>query len=177
MSDADIIFPSDGDADALVEELKTRRLDVLLQLGWGMVSRRLLSVPSWGALSWHHGVMPYIRGMVSPVWSIIKNRPAWLGITIQRLEPGIDVGQIVATVRVDPRTVSDYTDAYVALDRAAINALMKAVDDLQAGQDVISDHNPNPNSGVYLNIPGWWQMQVFQWRVSRFFGGKRTASR
>jgi len=53
----------------------------------------LLDVPRLGVLNIHLGLLPEIRGMSSPEWSLLNCVP--VGITIHFMDAGIDTGPIL----------------------------------------------------------------------------------
>jgi methionyl-tRNA formyltransferase len=50
-------------------------------------------VPHLGVLNVHLGLLPEVRGMSSPEWSLIKHIP--VGVTIHYVDAGIDTGPIL----------------------------------------------------------------------------------
>jgi methionyl-tRNA formyltransferase len=55
--------------------------------------KQLLDVPRLGVLNIHLGLLPEIRGMSSPEWSLLNHVP--VGITIHYMDAGIDTGPIL----------------------------------------------------------------------------------
>ena len=53
----------------------------------------VLRVPRLGVLNSHLALLPEIRGMSSPEWSLLRGIP--LGITIHFMDSGIDTGPIL----------------------------------------------------------------------------------
>ena len=54
-------------------------------------AKALLDVPRLGVLNIHLGLLPEIRGMSSPEWSLLNRVP--VGITIHYMDAGIDTGR------------------------------------------------------------------------------------
>jgi methionyl-tRNA formyltransferase len=55
--------------------------------------KQLLEVPRLGVLNAHLGLLPEIRGMSSPEWSLLQHIP--VGVTIHFMDTGIDTGPIL----------------------------------------------------------------------------------
>jgi methionyl-tRNA formyltransferase len=170
LSDCDVLFPTDGDPDSLAAAVRQFAPDVIVQLGWGIVRSPLLDLPRWGILSWHHGIMPAIRGVLSPFWAVVRNRPEWLGVTIQRLNAGLDTGQIVSQRHLEPIDVGSYVEAYARLDRYAVEMMMTVLSELSLGNHGVLSANPNPRVGTYLGFPGLVDVLMFKLNATRFFG-------
>jgi folate-dependent phosphoribosylglycinamide formyltransferase PurN len=82
------------------EKLKAYYLDVLLLInGFGVIKKEFLEVSPLGVLSYHHGNIRKYRGMPPAFWELYNNENE-IGITIQKLEPGLDCG-----IPVEERTV------------------------------------------------------------------------
>ena len=81
-------------------KLKAYNLDVLLLInGYGIIKKEFLTVTPLGVLSYHHGNMRKYRGMPPAFWELYNNEKE-IGITVQKLEPGLDCG-----IPVEERTV------------------------------------------------------------------------
>ena len=55
--------------------------------------RQLLETPRLGVLNVHLGLLPEIRGMSSPEWSLLKDVP--VGVTVHFMDSGIDTGPVL----------------------------------------------------------------------------------
>jgi methionyl-tRNA formyltransferase len=54
----------------------------------------LFEIPTYGTLGIHHGQVPQYRGKKTTFWAIYHGEPA-AGVTIQKINAGLDTGQIV----------------------------------------------------------------------------------
>src|SRR5258707_15769365 len=61
--------------------------------GGNILRDRVLKVPRLGILNSHLALLPEIRGMSSPEWSLLCGVP--LGITIHLMDSGVDTGPIL----------------------------------------------------------------------------------
>jgi len=76
-----------------IEYLRKWSADLIIFTGGDILRRSLLDVPRLGVLNLHLGMLPEIRGMSSPEWSLLNNVP--LGVTIHYMDTGIDTGPIL----------------------------------------------------------------------------------
>jgi folate-dependent phosphoribosylglycinamide formyltransferase PurN len=67
--------------------------DLIIFTGGNILRSQLLDVPRLGVLNVHLGLLPEVRGMSSPEWSLLNNVP--VGITIHFMDTGIDTGPIL----------------------------------------------------------------------------------
>lgn len=73
--------------------LKEWSPDLIVFAGGNILRRQLLGVPRLGILNVHLGLVPEIRGMSSPEWSLLNDVP--VGVTIHYIDAGIDTGPIL----------------------------------------------------------------------------------
>ena len=76
-----------------VAELKRWSPDLAIFAGGNILRDQLLNIPRLGILNAHLALLPEIRGMSSPEWSLLCGVP--LGITIHFMDSGVDTGPIL----------------------------------------------------------------------------------
>ena len=170
--ECDILFQRGGGYQKLVSKIIAKEPHVLVQLGWGIINKHLLNIPCWGMLSWHHGVMPNLRGIYTPTWAVAHNRIDFFGITLQRLNEGIDTGKIVSIKSFDPKEVTNYVQAYLKLDEFSIKMTIDALKGLQEGKNIIIDENIDALSGEYHNVFGIIDIIKFLINKRSFFSNQ-----
>ena len=79
-------------------QLKQWSADVAIFTGGNILRESLLKVPRLGVFNSHLALLPEIRGMSSPEWSLLCGVP--LGITIHFMDNGIDSGAILSAARI-----------------------------------------------------------------------------
>jgi folate-dependent phosphoribosylglycinamide formyltransferase PurN len=84
---------SDQNAPHSIEQLKEWSPDLIIFTGGNIVRKQLLDVPRLGVLNVHLGMLPEVRGMSTPEWSLLKHVP--VGVTIHYMDAGIDTGPIL----------------------------------------------------------------------------------
>ena len=83
----------DQNSPRAIAQLKQWAPDVAVFTGGNILRDELLHVPRLGVLNAHLALLPEIRGMSSPEWSLLRGVP--LGITIHFVDGGIDTGPIL----------------------------------------------------------------------------------
>lgn len=75
-----------------VTAIREHELDILLLInGYGIIKREFLTITRLGILSYHHGDMRKYRGMPPVFWELYNNEKE-IGITVQKLDTGLDCG-------------------------------------------------------------------------------------
>ncbi len=78
--------------DAL-EHLGEWSPDLVIFAGGNILRRQVLETPRLGVLNVHLGLLPEIRGMSSPEWSLLQGVP--IAVTVHFMDSGIDTGPIL----------------------------------------------------------------------------------
>lgn len=84
---------NDQNARDSTAQLKEWSPDLIMFTGGNILRKQLLEVPRLGVLNVHLGMLPEIRGMSSPEWSLLKQVP--VGVTVHYMDSGIDTGPIL----------------------------------------------------------------------------------
>lgn len=87
-------------APALLQRLRQLAPDLGLVYGAPILRPDLFSLPRLGTLGIHHGQVPRYRGKKTTFWAMYNGEPT-VGVTIQRLNEGIDTGEIVVAGEVE----------------------------------------------------------------------------
>ena len=88
-----VVACSDQNSPRALVQLKQWTPDLLIFTGGSLLREPLLKIPRLGALNAHLALLPEVRGMSSPEWSVLCGVP--LGITIHFIDSGIDTGPIL----------------------------------------------------------------------------------
>lgn len=96
--------PAEGVGNRLpssaIERIESANLDLLFRRGYGIIKGDVLTTPSHGVLSYHHGDIREYRGQSPGVWEF-ANDERTAGVTLQRLNSTLDGGEIVVQKTVD----------------------------------------------------------------------------
>jgi len=85
-----IMISANQNSSLAIERLRQWSPDVVVFTGGNILRKPLLAVPRFGVINSHLGLLPEIRGMSSPEWSLLEGVP--LGVTIHLMDAGIDTG-------------------------------------------------------------------------------------
>lgn len=84
---------SDQNSARAVAQLKQWSPDLAIFTGGNILRNQVLKVPRLGILNAHLALLPEIRGMSSPEWSLLCGVP--IGITIHFMDSGVDTGPVL----------------------------------------------------------------------------------
>ncbi len=126
--------------------------------GTGIIGKTVLGLaPVF--LNVHVGITPRYRGVHGGFWAIYENRPDLVGVTVHKIDPGVDTGDIVAqdTLPVGPsdtfRTlpVRQYLVALPLMERAVTDAFNGTLRSYQR-EDLTSKQWYSPTPAAYLQF-------------------------
>ena len=120
--------------DALViERIRAAALDWLLIVGWSQIARRpVLEAARLGTLGMHPTLLPKGRGRASIPWAILKQLPE-TGVTLFRLDEGVDSGPIAAQARIALAPDENATTLYEKVSATHARLLLDAWPQLMQG--------------------------------------------
>jgi methionyl-tRNA formyltransferase len=120
--------------------------DVMVVAAYGLIlPQAVLDLPRWGCLNIHASLLPRWRG-AAPIHRAIEAGDLQSGITIMRMDAGLDTGPIVA-VHPEPIGATDTTGTlHDRLAQLGATAIVTALNRLQAGERL--DGTVQPLVGV-----------------------------
>lgn len=93
--DIPVLQPKRVKAPEAVEELKAYRADMYIVAAYGQIlSREILDIPPYGCLNIHASLLPKYRG-AAPIQHVIIDGEERTGITIMKMDAGIDTGDML----------------------------------------------------------------------------------
>ncbi|PSP90522.1 methionyl-tRNA formyltransferase [Halobacteriales archaeon QS_4_69_34] len=124
--------PADGPAvsipDPAVEEIAAAA-DVAIHNGVGILAGEVLTAPRAGVLGFHHGDIRAYRGIGYGFWEFMHGEDE-SGVTLQRLSPELDAGEIIAFASVDIGDAHTYPEVRRRLGAASIPLLAAGIENL-----------------------------------------------
>jgi methionyl-tRNA formyltransferase len=138
-----VLQPKKLNDDVFFQDLADLRPDMMVVAAYGKIlPRRVLALPPLGCFNVHASVLPAYRGPAPVRWAIINGEKT-TGITIFRMDEGMDTGDVLvdASLEIDPNeTAGELTDR---LARLAVRILTPCLRDIVDGKArfVPQDHD------------------------------------
>jgi methionyl-tRNA formyltransferase len=133
-----------------VELIRSIQPDVMVVAAFGQIlSKELLDIPKYGCINVHASLLPKYRGAAPIQWSIL-NGDAQTGVTIMRMDAGIDTGDMMLQRAIpieDTDTADTLFDKLAALGGPMI---LEVLDQLQAGTATYTPQNESEASHVKM---------------------------
>ena len=154
---------ADLHAESTLERVRSLNPDLGLIYGGPILKPGLFQIPRLGTAGIHHGKMPVYRGKKTTFWAMY-NGDETAGVTIQRVNAGIDTGQIIrrGEVRIEGRSVGQVTRE---LEELGFDLYVLAILDLKRGTarslpgwGVKGKLYKDPKLGDFVKF--WWRRHV-----------------
>lgn len=144
------VGPAELNADCTLRFLETADVDTVAVFGTDLVRPPLLGRWPGRMVNLHLGLSPYYRGTATNFYPLLNGEPEYVGATIHLLDAGIDAGPILKHVR--PAIQADDTPHTIGCNAiaAGVEAMIAALQDLDAGRRTAVPQWEVPNARLYL---------------------------
>lgn len=91
----EVLQPEKASDPVFCDLIPAKRVDLIIVVAFGQIlRRRLLEIPAWGVINIHASLLPAYRGAAPIPW-VILNREPKTGLTLMRMDEGLDTGPIL----------------------------------------------------------------------------------
>jgi methionyl-tRNA formyltransferase len=140
-----VLQPERAKEEEFFESLRALQPDLFAVAAYGQIlPKRLLDLPRFGCLNVHTSLLPRYRGAAPIQWAILNDDPE-TGVTIMKMDEGLDTGGILAqeTTRISAEDTSQ--SLHDRLAQMGARLLVRTIPGYVAG--TIQPH-PQPAEGV-----------------------------
>jgi methionyl-tRNA formyltransferase len=128
-----------------IEELRALTPELIVVAAYGQIlPQALLDVPKFGCLNVHTSILPKYRGAAPIQWAIL-NGDAETGVTIMRMDAGLDSGAIVSEERTPIRDEDNSQTLHDRLAQIGGALLARTIPEFVAGKIT---PRPQPGEGA-----------------------------
>jgi methionyl-tRNA formyltransferase len=140
-----VFQPERAREESFIGELKTLQPELIAVAAYGqLLPKTILDLPRLGCLNVHTSLLPRYRGAAPIQWAII-NGDSETGVTIMKMDPGMDTGHILTQ---EKTPIAPHDNAETLHDRLAkigAELLLRTIPDYAAGKII---PQPQPLEGV-----------------------------
>jgi methionyl-tRNA formyltransferase len=138
-----VLQPERARGDAFLAEIAALEPDVSVVVAFGQIlPRAVLDLPEHGSLNIHASLLPELRGAAPIHWAIIRGHEM-TGVSIMRMEAGLDTGPVLYRVREPIRADESTAELSLRLSEIGAEALVEALTllEMDAVQAEPQDHD------------------------------------
>jgi len=140
-----LLQPERARDEAFVSALRELRPELIAVAAYGQIlPQSILELPRFGCVNVHTSLLPRYRGAAPIQWAIL-NDDAETGVTIMRMDAGLDTGDILTQAKTPIRPDDTAETLHDRLARLGAELLVRTLPDYVAGK---LPSQPQPTAGV-----------------------------
>ena len=143
-ADFDVSVDKPKNHEELLSCISERSPDLLITVAYGhILKKEVLSKPKLGAINLHYSLLPAYRGAAPVQWALINGEEV-TGVTVFKLDVGMDTGPIYVQKKVRIDSNDSTSDLIAKLNLLGIDAIMESIELIEKGYEP----TPQPDLGV-----------------------------
>lgn len=128
--------PATLKTDEAYEILKGLNPDIIVVVAYGKIlPKKILDLPKYACINGHASILPKYRGSAPIQWCIVQGERE-TGITVQRMDEGIDTGDIIEIKKVPIAPDETADELYEKLKDAAAELICSTLEKIENGTAV-----------------------------------------
>ncbi len=141
LNDSHIIQPKKITSE-IAEEVRELEPDVVVVASYGeILSQEFLDIPKYGCVNLHASLLPELRG-ASPVQNAIIQDKKETGVTLMKMDAGLDTGDIISQVSIEIKPIDTTQTLLEKLSKLGAQLLTKDLPDWISGELTALPQNP-----------------------------------
>jgi methionyl-tRNA formyltransferase len=129
-----VLQPERARDEAFIAELQRFAPDLIVVIAYGQIlPRAILELPKHGCLNVHTSLLPKYRGAAPIQWAILEDEKE-TGVTIMKMDEGLDTGDIVAVAKTPIAPQDDALTLHDRLGQMGADFLVRTIPDYAAGK-------------------------------------------
>ena len=142
-----VLQPIKARDDQFIAELRELKPDLMVVVAYGQIlPQAILDLPPHGCLNVHTSLLPKYRGAAPIQWAIANGEPE-TGVTIMKMDAGLDTGPILSTRRTPILPTDDSQSLHDRLAQLGAELLVETIPGYVAGS--ISPRPQPPEGSTY----------------------------
>lgn len=128
-----VLQPERARSESFIQALIELQPDLIVVVAYGQIlPQAILDIPRFGCLNVHTSLLPQYRGAAPIQWAIV-NGEAETGVTIMKMDAGLDTGDILLQDRTPILSQDNSETLHDRLARMGAELLLKAIPALVSG--------------------------------------------
>ena len=129
-----VLQPERARDEEFFESLRALQPDLIAVAAYGQIlPKRLLDLPQFGCVNVHTSLLPKYRGAAPIQWAILNDDPE-TGVTIMKMDAGLDTGDILAREKTTISAEDTSQSLHDRLAQMGADLLVRTIPDYVAGR-------------------------------------------
>ncbi len=140
-----LLQPERARNEQFIQQLRALQPELIVVAAYGQIlPMAILELPRLGCINVHTSLLPKYRGAAPIQWAILNDEPE-TGVTIMKMDQGLDTGDILTQERTRIEMEDDSTTLHDRLARIGADLLIRTIPDYVSGR---IQPQPQPGEGV-----------------------------
>lgn len=156
----EVLHQNDIHESEFLAELRSRDLDLIISVAAPTIfHKELIDLPRLGCINIHHAPLPRYRGMMPNFWQLYNGEKE-VGITIHKINPKVDQGEIILQGQV-PIKPGESLDALIKRTKQlGAHFMIEAIEIVRNGRIKFKENRPE--EGSYFSFPTREDVRMFR---------------
>src|SRR5436190_6375084 len=142
-----VLQPQRAREENFIQQLRELRPDLIAVAAYGQIlPKAILDLPRFGCLNVHTSLLPRYRG-AAPIQHAILNGDAETGVTIMKMDVGLDTGDILTQEKTAIAAMDNSQTLHDRLANIGAGLLVRTIPEFVSGK---IQPRPQPSEGVTL---------------------------
>ena len=129
-----VLQPAKARDELFISPLRKLQPDLIVVVAYGQIlPQSILDLPKFGCVNVHTSLLPKYRG-AAPIQSAILNGEIETGVTIMKMDAGLDTGEIISQTRTPILPEDNSQTLHDRLAQLGADLLVKTIPDFVAGK-------------------------------------------
>lgn len=140
-----VLQPAKARDEKFISQLRELKPELIVVVAYGQIlPQTILDLPKFGCINVHTSLLPRYRG-ASPIQSAILYGETETGVTIMKMDAGLDTGPILSQARTPISPEDNSQTLHDRLAQLGAELLVKTIPDYAAGEIT---PRPQPDDGI-----------------------------
>jgi methionyl-tRNA formyltransferase len=142
-----VLQPEKARGDEFLAQIRALDPDISVVVAFGQILKpEVLAVPRLGSINIHASLLPELRGAAPIQWAIIRGH-ALSGVSIMRMEAGLDSGPVLLTVDEPIEPEESASELGARLAEVGAEALVETLAMMEQGE--VAEHSQDHERATY----------------------------
>lgn len=146
-----------GSVSGLISQARPRAVAVV---GTRIIARKILDAIEAPIFNLHVGITPAFRGVHGGYWALAEQRPELFGVTVHRVDAGIDTGRIGAQQTVLPSDEDNFATYPLLQFSIGIPLLVSVLEQAVGGAEPTSESLGGAESRLFYHPTAWHYLKT-----------------
>ncbi len=146
-----------------IKILKDFNPDIIIVNGTRIISNKVLQSTSALFINTHVGITPQYRGVHGAYWALVKDDKENCGVTIHKVDKGIDTGDLIKQATIDITEEDNFTTYPLHQYGVGIDLMKETVVDFQSNKfNTFKKENVNSNLYYHPTFSGYLYNRIIK---------------